>query len=100
VRQAFVLASATLVFLAAFSLLVALYLWLYRSPGFLLITDASITDYNRFLESRSRGREIAYHVLAVAIASGCGKLTMYWLPCFASVTRREWGQLLKWGKEE
>ncbi len=73
-RQAFVTAVVILVFLATLSALVAVYLRLYRSPGFLLLTDPSTSDYSSFQESRSRGREIAYHVLAVAVATACGKV--------------------------
>lgn len=88
IRRSFVAVVAIFVFILTFSILAAIYVHLYQSPGFLLLTDPSIADYNDFHESRSRGREIAYHVLAVAIATGCGKLAVSLLELGALILPR------------
>lgn len=76
-RQAFVGSFALLAFLVPFSFFVSMYLKWFRSPAFILLTDRSTQVHTRFVESRSRSREIIFHVVAVAIASLSGKAATY-----------------------
>jgi hypothetical protein len=73
-RRASIGAGVALVIIGTLSLLAAWAVVLFRSPGYILLTDASTSAYEHFCKSRSHVRELAFHLVAVAVAAGAGKL--------------------------